>query len=36
MTQWRKKTPDETYPPEEIEARLKELPKDKQIAAYCT
>src|SRR5207249_9703288 len=28
MTQWRKKTADETYSPEEIEARLKEeLPK---------
>jgi 4a-hydroxytetrahydrobiopterin dehydratase len=24
MTQWRKKTPDEVYPQEEIEARLKE------------
>ena len=24
MTQWRKKTPDETYTQEEIEARLKE------------
>jgi 4a-hydroxytetrahydrobiopterin dehydratase len=28
MTQWRKKTADETYSPEDIEARLKdELPK---------
>ena len=28
MTQWRKKTADETYGPEEVEARLKEdLPK---------
>ena len=28
MTQWRKKTPDEVYPADEVEARLKaELPK---------